>query len=103
MRTFYKQNGYIEFSTAEKMLISNPKGFLTKELGASGFALRSSFASHSLVEQVDAEVEEAVSSCSILDVAPLLPPYMDEHDHAAMLQKCASVAKGKTLRVMASI
>ena len=41
VRTFYKQNGYIEFSTAEKMLIKNPKAFLTKEFGDEAFALRS--------------------------------------------------------------
>ena len=52
MRGFYEQNGYIEYSTAEKMLVNNPKGFLTKELGASGFALRTCYASLSLVQQV---------------------------------------------------
>ena len=102
VNSFYKQNGYIEFSTAEKMLINNPKAFLTKELGASGFCLRSSFAANSLVDTVAAQVEEAVSSSCIIDVAPLLPPFMDAHDHAAVIQKCPCVAKGKTTRVMAN-
>jgi len=101
VNTFYKQNGYIEFSTADKMLINNPKGFLTKELGSTGFALRSAFVSNSLVDNVDAQVEEAICTGTIIDVAPLLPPFMDAHDHAAILQKCASIAKGKTTRVMA--
>ena len=93
---FFKSNGYIEFATAERMRISNPKGFLTKELGGAGFALRSSFCGHSLVDAVDVQIEEALSSGTILDVAPLLPPFMDEQDQAAIIGRCASVTKGKT-------
>jgi hypothetical protein len=52
VRGFYEANGYIEYTTAEKMLVNNPKGFLSKELGASGFALRTCYASLSLVQQV---------------------------------------------------
>ena len=57
VNNFYKQNGYIEFSTAEKMLINNPKTFLAKELGSTGFCLRSAFASNTLVDNVDAQVQ----------------------------------------------
>ena len=51
-------------------------------------------ASKALVDTVDAQVEEAVASETIVDVAPLLPSFMDAHDHAAVLQKCPSVSKG---------
>ncbi|EKX51969.1 hypothetical protein GUITHDRAFT_102581 [Guillardia theta CCMP2712] len=50
-KNFFNQNGYIEYSTAEKMLINNPKSFLSKEFGNLGFALRSCFVSSRLVEQ----------------------------------------------------
>ena len=43
---------------------------------------------------MDAQVEEAVASETIVDIAPLLPPFMDAQDHAAVLQKCPSVSKG---------
>ncbi|KAJ1485798.1 hypothetical protein T484DRAFT_1792132, partial [Baffinella frigidus] len=97
VRGFYDQNGYIEYSTAEKMLVNNPKGFLTKELGASGFALRTCYASLSLVQQVEAltsgspvdveaQVEEALASGSLVDVLPLLPPFMDGADAAEALE-----------------
>jgi hypothetical protein len=45
------------------MLIKNPKGFLTKELGSDGFVLRACFVSNALVESVDAQVLTYADVC----------------------------------------
>jgi hypothetical protein len=103
VRQFFGQNGYIEYSTAEKMLVSNPKGFLTKELGEEGHALKSCFVSKHLIEQVDAAVEDAVSSDSWICVTPLLPSFMDIPDAASVLQRCESIKDAKKVRIMAEV
>jgi hypothetical protein len=36
-----------------------------------------------------------VASGVIIDVAPLLPPFMDAGDHSAILQRCSNIAVGK--------
>lgn len=50
----------------------------------------------------NSQVEDAVSSGNIIDVAPLLPPFMDAQDHAVIIQRCQCVAKGKSTRAMAN-
>ena len=50
----------------------------------------------------NSQVEDAVSSGNIIDVAPLLPPFMDAQDHAVIIQRCPCVAKGKSTRAMAN-
>jgi hypothetical protein len=103
VRQFFSQNGYIEYSTAEKMLVSNPKGFLGKELGEEGHALKSCFVSKHLIEQVDAAVEDALTSDSWVCVTPLLPSFMDVPDAAAVLQRCDSIKDAKRARIMAEV
>ena len=77
MHTFYKQNGYIEFSTAEKMLIKNPKTYLTKELGDDAFAvdeaLANVFASSAPLGDDALAVDEALAVANVaLDIANVL-------------------------------
>ena len=51
--------------------------------------------------QVEAQVEEALASGTLIDVQPLLPPFMDGADASEVLRRCEAVQRDKSARMMA--
>lgn len=86
--TFYKQNGYLEFDALGRLGISDYKTYLKKQFPNDNFIfLDTLVASKTILERVEADIEECISSKSYLDLQNSLPSVFSSTDIALILQK----------------
>ncbi|XP_069582446.1 E3 UFM1-protein ligase 1 [Ranitomeya imitator] len=85
---FFKQNSYLEYDSLSRLGIPDPVGYIRKRYkSASLIYLKSVCAGQSILDQVEASAEEAISSGSWLDIEPLLPSCFSVEDTSILLQQ----------------
>ncbi|NXH53878.1 UFL1 ligase, partial [Rhabdornis inornatus] len=86
--SFFKQNGYLEFDALYRLGIPDPAGYIKKRYkSAQLLFLRAACVGQEIVDQVEASVEEAISSGNWIDVATLLPSSLSVEDIGILLQQ----------------
>uniref|UniRef100_A0A8B9Q6V7 E3 UFM1-protein ligase 1 n=1 Tax=Apteryx owenii TaxID=8824 RepID=A0A8B9Q6V7_APTOW len=86
--SFFKQNGYLEFDTLYRLGIPDPAGYIKKRYKSTQLLfLRAACVGQEIVDQVEASVEEAISSGNWIDVATLLPSSLSVEDAGILLQQ----------------
>uniref|UniRef100_A0A8B9TAA0 E3 UFM1-protein ligase 1 n=1 Tax=Anas platyrhynchos TaxID=8839 RepID=A0A8B9TAA0_ANAPL len=86
--SFFKQNGYLEFDALYRLGIPDPSGYIKKRYKSTKLLfLRAACVGQEIVDQVEASVEEAVSSGTWIDVATLLPSSLSAEDCGILLQQ----------------
>ncbi|NXU02593.1 UFL1 ligase, partial [Buphagus erythrorhynchus] len=86
--SFFKQNGYLEFDALYRLGIPDPAGYIKKRYkSAQLLFLRAACVGQEIVDQVEASVEEAISSGNWIDVATLLPSSLSVEDVGILLQQ----------------
>ncbi|NWY74708.1 UFL1 ligase, partial [Erithacus rubecula] len=86
--SFFKQNGYLEFDALYRLGIPDPAGYIKKRYKSTQLLfLRAACVGQEIVDQVEASVEEAISSGSWIDVATLLPSSLSVEDIGILLQQ----------------
>ncbi|KAK6295106.1 hypothetical protein J4Q44_G00343320 [Coregonus suidteri] len=79
--SFLKQNGYLEFDSLIRLGIPDPVSYIKKRFKSSKLLfLRAACVGQTLVDQVEASVEEAVNSATWADVQPILPSCLSMED-----------------------
>ncbi|KAG8228820.1 hypothetical protein J437_LFUL008316 [Ladona fulva] len=88
VNSFFRQNGYLEYDALRRLGISDPTGFVRKH-NFSGEnqpkCLVTCAIGNSLREQVEASLEEAISTGSWVDVEQLLPSVFTSEDVELLL------------------
>ncbi|KAM5163262.1 E3 UFM1-protein ligase 1 [Mantella aurantiaca] len=85
---FFKQNGYLEFDSLSRLGIPDPLGYVRKRSKSTQLIfLKSVCVGQSIVDQVEASAEEAISSGSWLDIMTLLPSCFSLEDASILLQQ----------------
>lgn len=91
---FYKQNGYLEYDTLVRIGITEPKLYIKKCLKNEPLVFLSSCCcGTSLQEQLEASVEEALSSQTWVDTMHVLPSIFTIQDTRQLLEKCLKQLK----------
>ncbi|XP_062889160.1 E3 UFM1-protein ligase 1 [Mobula hypostoma] len=86
--SFYKQNGYLEFDTLSRLGIPDPVSYIKKRYkSASMTVLKAVCVDQTIVDQVEASVEEAIRSGTWVDIQPLLPSLFSVEDASILLQQ----------------
>ncbi|XP_028903049.1 E3 UFM1-protein ligase 1 [Ornithorhynchus anatinus] len=86
--SFFKQNGYLEFDALSRLGIPDSANYIKKRFKAAKLLfLKAACVGQGLVDQVEASVEEAISSGTWVDIAPLLPSSLSEEDVGMLLQQ----------------
>ncbi|KAI1241074.1 hypothetical protein IHE44_0009534 [Lamprotornis superbus] len=86
--SFFKQNGYLEFDALYRLGIPDPAGYIKKRYkSAQLLFLRTACVGQEIVDQVEASVEEAITSGNWIDVATLLPSSLSVDDVGILLQQ----------------
>ncbi|NXA45374.1 UFL1 ligase, partial [Nothocercus julius] len=86
--SFFKQNGYLEFDALYRLGIPDPSCYIKKRYKSTQLLfLRAACVGQEIVDQVEASVEEAISSGSWIDVATLLPSSLSVEDAGILLQQ----------------
>lgn len=86
--SFFRQNGYLEFDALSRLGIPDAISYIKKRYKTAQLLfLKAACVGQGLVDQVEASVEEAISSGTWVDIAPLLPSSLSVEDAAMLLQQ----------------
>ncbi|XP_069462524.1 E3 UFM1-protein ligase 1 isoform X2 [Ambystoma mexicanum] len=98
---FFRQNGYLEFDSVARLGIPDAVSYIKKRYkSAQLLFLKAACIGREIVDQVEASVEEAISSGTWVDILPLLPSCLSVEDAAILLQQVMrSVNKQSTASI----
>ncbi|PSN54204.1 E3 UFM1-protein ligase 1 [Blattella germanica] len=97
VNNFYKQNGYLEYDALSRLGISDPQVFVRKHFPNEKLLLLPSCAvGPQLFDQMEAAVEEAIATGSMVDIMPLLPSLFEPEDADEILQEVLKNTKNKS-------
>lgn len=86
--SFLQQNGYLEFDALVRLGIPDPSTYIKKRFKSSKLLfLRAACVGQGLVDQVEASVEEAVSSATWTDIQPILPSCLSMEDVGMLINQ----------------
>ncbi|XP_019393318.1 PREDICTED: E3 UFM1-protein ligase 1 [Crocodylus porosus] len=86
--SFFKQNGYLEFDALSRLGIPDPVSYIKKRYKSSHLLfLSAACVGQGIVDQVEASVDEAISSGTWVDIATLLPSSLSVEDSGMLLQQ----------------
>lgn len=94
VESFYSQNSYISYDMLRRLAISQPKQFLQGKY-TDGIALETVFIYSSLINMVDAAIEEAVDGGEWIDCVSIVPPIFSSGDVAKLVSLCPYVQKAE--------
>ncbi|XP_056620823.1 E3 UFM1-protein ligase 1 [Triplophysa dalaica] len=88
VESFLKQNGYLEFEALTRLGISDPVGYIKKNFKSNRLLfLKSACVGKTIVDQIEASVEEAINSATWVDIQPMLPSSLLEEDVVILLNE----------------
>lgn len=86
--SFFKQNGYLELDALSRLDIPDPVSYIKKRYKSKKLLLLNAvYVGQEIVDQVEASVEDAISSGTWADIEPLLPSSFSVEDAAVLLQQ----------------
>lgn len=86
--SFLQQNGYLEFDALVRLGIPDPSSYIKKRYKSNKLLfLRAACVGQALVDQVEASVEEAVSSATWTDIQPILPSCLSAEDVGMLINQ----------------
>ncbi|KAK6776870.1 hypothetical protein RDI58_027871 [Solanum bulbocastanum] len=88
--SFFSQNSFVTYQALQKLGIPQPSQFLQSRY-PDGISLDSTFAHPSIIEMLDAAVEDAIERNSWIDSLSVLPTSFDSQDAFKILSLCPSV------------
>ncbi|KAK4709585.1 hypothetical protein R3W88_030510 [Solanum pinnatisectum] len=88
--SFFSQNSFVTYQALQKLGIPQPSQFLQSRY-PDGISLDSTFAHPSIIEMLDAAVEDAIECNSWIDSLSVLPASFDSQDAFKILSLCPSV------------
>ncbi|KAL5716891.1 hypothetical protein ACHQM5_009999 [Ranunculus cassubicifolius] len=92
VESFFSQNSYISYEALQKLAISQPKQYLQSRY-PEGIPLDTVFVHPSMIEMLDASVEDAMEQNSWVDALSVLPAFFGKQDASKLLSHCSSVQR----------
>uniref|UniRef100_A0AAR2JJQ0 E3 UFM1-protein ligase 1 n=1 Tax=Pygocentrus nattereri TaxID=42514 RepID=A0AAR2JJQ0_PYGNA len=102
--SFLKQNGYLEFEALSRLGIPDPVSYIKKRFKSSKLLfLKAACVGPEIIAQLEASVEEAVSSHTWVDLQPVLPSCLSEEDSELLIgQVLRTLGAQSTARILGS-
>ncbi|KAF7996884.1 hypothetical protein HCN44_002530 [Aphidius gifuensis] len=84
---FYKQNGYLEYDALTRLGISDSKNYIKRHFPQDELTLLDTVAiGPSIIDQIDANIEDVIATNSFIDIYPLLPSVFSPEDIETILK-----------------
>ncbi|KAG5873898.1 hypothetical protein JTB14_005509 [Gonioctena quinquepunctata] len=94
VNNFYKQNGYLEFDALTRLGIADHKNYIKKQLVNEEYkTLSSCIVSKRVLERIEADIDECISSKSFLDLQSILPSVFNDADEEMVLDLILNIQK----------
>ncbi|GIY70239.1 e3 UFM1-protein ligase 1 [Caerostris extrusa] len=102
IRAFYKQNNYLEYDAVGRLGILDPKTYLKKMFKDEGLVFLSSCCvGKSIINQIEATIEETLNCGTWVDILPLLPSIFTPEDFHGVIAAATKsfVKQGSAIHV----
>ncbi|KAG0336879.1 E3 UFM1-protein ligase 1 [Podila humilis] len=100
IETFFRNNGFIEYTTIKKHGVSDPKSYILKN-HPTALLLESHAIKESIWSIVDATVEDCISNLSWVDVKTLVPSPLTKQDVSSLLAQLPCLKDPATCHTIA--
>ena len=87
IESFYKQNGYLDYATLNRIGITNPQNFIDKKFPNELCHLNSCAVGQLIMFQVESSIEECINNNNFVDLIPLLPSILSIEDVHLLIEK----------------
>ncbi|KAG0030809.1 E3 UFM1-protein ligase 1 [Podila clonocystis] len=98
IESFFRNNGFIEYSTIKKHGVADPKGYVQTN-HPSAILLDTHAVKESIWSIVDASVEDSISNLSWIDIKPLVPTPLTKEDLSSLLRQLPSLKEPSRIDV----
>lgn len=88
VESFLKQNGYLEIEALTRLGIPDPVSYIKRRFKSSKLLfLKSACVGRGIIDQLEASVEETISSATWVDLQPMIPSSLSEEDVGILLNE----------------
>lgn len=103
MSNFYKQNGYLEFDALMRLGISDYKNYVKRLFSNEQMTtLDSCIVSKRILDQVEADIDECISSKTYIDLQSNLPSVFNDDDISTILKTVLNIQRKKQVLIFDS-
>ncbi|XP_055598994.1 E3 UFM1-protein ligase 1 homolog [Uranotaenia lowii] len=96
VRSFYRQNGYLEHDSVAGLGVSDVKNFINNQLvNEKIIHLKKCSVGEKLIDQITSSLDECISSNTYLDISTVLPSVMSDEDVEQLISMVLTPAKQK--------
>ncbi|KFH68620.1 hypothetical protein MVEG_05430 [Podila verticillata NRRL 6337] len=95
---FFRNNGFIEYTTIKKHGVTDPRAYLQTN-HPSALLLDTHAVKESIWSIVDASVEDSISNLSWIDIKPLVPTPLTREDLSSLLRQLPSLKEPSRIAV----
>lgn len=104
VKSFFKQNGYLEYESVTSLGVGEPKSFIQKQLSAEKLTfLNKCVVGQRIIDQVESTLEESIATSSFLDISTILPSVIGEQDIEKLIQVILTPSKQRLTQIFGSI
>lgn len=104
VKSFFRQNGYLEFESVSSLGVGDPKTFIQKQLSAEKLTfLDNCVVGQRLIDQVESTLEESISTNSFLDVSTVLPSILGDQDIEKLIQLILTPSKLRLTQIFGNL
>lgn len=94
VKSFYRQNGYLEYESVGSLGVGDPKNFIQKQLSGEKLTYLDKCAvGQRIIDQVESTLEESISTNSFLDISTILPSSFGDQDIEKLIQVILTPSK----------
>lgn len=102
VENFYKQNNYLEYDALTRLGISDPPNFIKRHFPDEKIIFLDSVAvGPTIMDQVDANIDEAIATGSFVDISTILPSVFSETDTEMLLKMAEKKAASNNSHIFA--
>lgn len=104
VKSFFKQNGFLEYDSVTALGVGDAKPFIQKQLTAEKLTFLNRCAiGQRIIDQVESTLEESFSTGTFLDISTILPSAIAEEDIEKLIQVILTPSKQRLTQIFKNL
>lgn len=104
VKSFFRQNGYLEYDSVAALGVADPKGFIQKQLPNEKLSyLNKCVLGQRIIDQVESTLEESIATSTFLDISTVLPTVVAEEDIEKLIQIVLTPSKQRLTQIFSNL
>lgn len=104
VKSFFRQNGYLEYDSVAALGVTDPKAFIQKQLPNEKLTyLDKCVLGQRIIDQVESTLEESIATSTFLDISTVLPTVVAEEDIEKLIQVVLTPSKQRLTQIFSNL